>query len=241
MGSINDYGRRPARPTAREEGSWGGPPPGRWKRRLLIQTGAAALLFLAVAAGINADNLLGRSARYIAVTGLSPESGWLWNGADPDVAPVSAPPTEAPAPEVGAEGPGDVVLPGLPLPETAEAPPTFTAPASGVVVTDLAVEASGFSTELGILIQGSQGQSVKAAAEGSVRYLGESEDGFIVELEHSGGFTSVYQGLSQVNVSPGQDLRLGEVLGTTADGEVTFSLLRDGAEVNPLEYLFQQK
>ena len=102
----------------------------------------------------------------------------------------------------------------------------------------MAVSVSGFPTELGILIQGSEGQSVKAAAAGSVRYLGESEDGYIIELTHDGGFSSIYQGLSQVGVTAGQELRLGEVIGSTSDGEVLFTLLLNEEEVNPLEYLF---
>jgi len=228
MGSINDYGRRKQ---IRGEGmDWRRFSGAGWKRRLLLQAGASLLLFLVVAAGINADNLLGRSARYIAVSGVSPENSWLWSGDDPDVAPVTArdpgqeqlDPEQLPEPEAAAE----------------ETMPQFTAPASGVVVTDMAVAVSGFPTELGILIQGSEGQSVKAAAEGSVRYLGESEDGYIIELAHGGGFSSIYQGLSQVGVTAGQELRLGEVIGSTADGEVMFTLLLNDEEVNPLEYLF---
>ncbi|MDO4732548.1 MAG: M23 family metallopeptidase [Bacillota bacterium] len=229
MGSINDYGRRKQ---LRSGGTgWSSFLGEGWKRRLLLQAGAALLLFLLVAAGIDADNLLGRSARYIAVSGISPESSWLWSGLDPNITPVSASeegplqPQPGTLPEAGTgEGDGGV--------------PQFTAPASGVVVTDLAVAVSGFPTELGILIQGSEGQSVKAAAEGSVRYLGESEDGYIIELCHAGGFSSIYQGLSQVGVTAGQELRLGEVIGATADGEVTFTLLLNDEEVNPLEYLF---
>ena len=235
MGSINDYGRRKQ---VRGEGmSWPGSPGKGWKRRLLIQSAASLLLFLLVVAGINGDNLLGRSARYIAVSGVSPANSWLWNGPDPNVSPVAAPdaggtldPEQLPEPEEkgAAENP-----------EAQETEiPQFTAPASGVVVTDMAVAVSGFPTEQGILIQGSAGQSVKAAAAGTVRYLGESEDGYIIELNHGGGFSSIYQGLSQVGVTAGQELRLGEVIGSTADGEIMFTLMLNDVEVNPLEYLF---
>ena len=63
MGSINDYERRKRIPT--EGGGWRGGTGSSWKRRLLIQCAASIVLFLVVAAGINADNFLGRSARYI--------------------------------------------------------------------------------------------------------------------------------------------------------------------------------
>lgn len=229
MGSINDYGRRkPLRGDGFERRS----PRGKsWKRLLLLQGLASLLLFLLVAAGINGENLLGRSARYIAVSGLAPESSWLWQE-DPNVAPVST------GEGLDASVPGQETPDPAQLPEPEETQPQFTAPASGVVVTDMAVAVSGFPTELGILIQGSEGQSVKAAAEGTVRYLGESEDGYIIELSHAGGFCSIYQGLSQVGVTAGQELRLGEVIGSTADGELMFTLLLNDEEVNPLEYLF---
>ena len=244
MGSINDYGRRKRIPT--EGGGWRGGTGSSWKRRLLIQCAASIVLFLVVAAGINADNFLGRSARYIAVSGVSLENSWLWNQEDPNVTPVTSQPgatenrgTETVGTPDATTGTPDATT-GTPDATTgnSDALPQFTAPASGVVVTDMAVSVSGFPTELGILIQGSEGQSVKAAAAGSVRYLGESEDGYIIELTHDGGFSSIYQGLSQVGVTAGQELRLGEVIGSTSDGEVLFTLLLNEEEVNPLEYLF---
>ena len=61
----------------------------------------------------------------------------------------------------------------------------------------------------------------------------------VMEITHSGGFTSVYQGLSDVDVSVGDQVNTGDLIGTTADGELTFSLLLNGTEVNPLEYLFE--
>lgn len=250
MGSINDYGRRKRIPT--EGGGWRGGTGSSWKRRLLIQCAASIVLFLVVAAGINADNFLGRSARYIAVSGVSLENSWLWSQDDPNVTPVTSQPgdtgtTGATIPGVKDPTTGDPSTSdpatgdpttGADATEDSDTLPQFTAPASGVVVTDMAVSVSGFPTELGILIQGSEGQSVKAAAAGSVRYLGESEDGYIIELTHEGGFSSIYQGLSQVGVTAGQELRLGEVIGSTSDGEVLFTLLLNEEEVNPLEYLF---
>ncbi len=214
MGSINDYGRR--RPQFRTGEGHGKI----LAKRLLRQCVAAALFLFLVGAGVGADNLLGDGARYV-VAGVSSESeGWSW---DQDTTEVLAEESLVP-------------------PEEAEEDtmPIFTAPASGVVVTDLAVAASGFPTEEGILIQGSAGQNVKAAADGSVTYVGESEDGYLIQVQHSGGFCSVYQGLTELSVSSGDEVLLGQVLGTTESGELTFSLLKDEVEVDPLEYLFQE-
>jgi|GEM_PF-1860283 len=222
MGSLNDYGGG-RRFRERDLGKKRVFP-----QRLLRQSGLALVLFLLVAAGITADNLWGQGARYVAGDGLAPGNSWInFGGAETAGAPL------------------DSVEPAVPVESNAGSvadsaeEPRFTAPASGVVVTELDVPASGFATEQGILIQGSAGQTVKAAADAEVLYLGESEDGYIVELTHSGGFTSVYQGLSQVDVTAGQQLTIGQAIGVTESGEVTFSLLKDNVEVSPLEYLFQ--
>ena len=50
------------------------------------------------------------------------------------------------------------------------------------MVTDIAVEAGGFATKQGILIQGNAGQSVKAAAAGSIASLDEGIDGIVMEI-----------------------------------------------------------
>ena len=50
----------------------------------------------------------------------------------------------------------------------------------------------------------------------------------------------MYQGLTELSVSSGDEVLLGQVLGTTESGELTFSLLKDEVEVDPLEYLFQE-
>lgn len=222
MGSLNDYGGGRWRASERGQRQRAAFP-----RRLLRQSALALALFLLVAASVTADNFWGAGARYVAGEGLSPVNSWIDFGGSAK-AQAEAVPTE-PAPEEK-EGAG--------LAESSAAP-RFTAPASGVVVTELAVPASGFATEQGILIQGASGQTVKAAADAEVRYLGENEEGYIVELLHSGGFSSIYQGLSTVEISAGQSLKIGEALGVTDSGELTFSLLKDDQEVSPLEYLFQ--
>lgn len=220
MGSLKDYGRyQAAEAPKRKSFPW----------RLLRQTILAAAFFLVIAASITAENKLGEGARYVVGTAVTASSSWV--DFQKDAAPVSASGEDS---QVAKEP-----EPQTPSITESDAVPQFTAPASGIVVTELAVAVSGFSTQQGILIQGAAGQSVKAAAEAEVGYLGESEDGFIVELRHSGGFTSIYQGLSELAIAAGDSVAIGGVIGTTASGEVTFSLLKDGEEVNPLDYLFQ--
>lgn len=246
MGSLNDYGRD--RIYERE--------PRRLRGRLLRQCALAAVFFCAVAALINSEGPLGNAARYVAGPGLAAESSWVdWSGglAPAEAAPggdtetagegeapaAGATPAEAEAPVADAT-PSDGETPAAAEGETpAEGEvPQFTAPASGVVVSDLSVNAEGAAEQQGILIQGSANQKVRAAAAGTVRSVTSESGGFRLELTHAAGFASVYQGLSQVDVAAGDQVALGDLLGTCAGGQLTFSLLRQGGQVDPLEYLF---
>ena len=232
MGSLNDYGRgRNTEPSGRS---------GKWKWLLLWQCAGAAALFFIIGSTIGTDNLLGQASRYVAVTALAEENSWVdFYLDDNSVAPVST--TDAAiSNNNNADSTKDNTADNTDaaLDQSAQQVPRFSAPASGVVVTELAVAASGFATQQGILIQGSPGQSVKAAAAGTVSRAESSDNGYIVEMQHNAGFSSIYHGLSELSVSVGDELNLGHALGTSSSGEVSFSLLKDNAEVDPLEYLF---
>ena len=238
MGSLNDYGRGDGYYKGR---NWHG------RGRLFRQCAFAVLFFCAVAGLIDNDGPLGEAARYVAGPGLAAESSWLKqdggllaaeakpgaavsgdeNGTANQAAPENA--TDGAAPNTAA----DEAAPD----NAAQATPQFTAPASGVLVSDLAAAATD-ENQRGILIQGSEGQRVRAAAAGTVQEL-RSENGlYRLEIAHSGGFTSVYQGLSQIDVALGDQLALGDPVGACAGGRLTFSLLQQGQAVDPLEYLF---
>lgn len=222
MGSINDY-HRLQRGGKKTRGS-------KFRNRILGQISLSLILFLIIAASVGADNIFGDSARYVAGEGIASESSWInFDGLKQDD-------QDGQTPDGTDDGttsdPQDVSSADDAL------PPDFTAPASGIVVTDVAVAAGGFATSKGISIQGSAGQTVKATAGGSVSGVSESGDGYIIELTHSGGFVSVYQGLSEVKVNQGEQVASGDPIGSTADGELTFSLLLNDEEVNPLDYLF---
>ena len=231
MGSLNDYGRGDIYGRRYDKG-------GRRGGRLLRQCLLAAALFCAVAALVGSDGILGEAARYVAGPGLEPTSSWLET--DGGLQQVdTAPDTEtestisAAAAAAATDSGGEA---GTAEGEDAAETPRFTAPASGVVVSEAA--ASGGDTDRGILIQGSAGQRVRAAAAGTVRSVSSDSGLFRLELEHPGGFTSVYQGLSQIDVAVGQQVALGDPVGACAGGELSFSLLRQGEALDPLEYLF---
>lgn len=220
MGSINDY-HRLQRGGNKTRG-------GKFRNRILGQIALSLILFLIIAASVGADNIFGDSARYVAGDGIAEESSWIKFGAKDKAGDEQTP---------GNNGAGDSQTPDVSAADDA-LPPNFTAPASGIVVTDVAVAAGGFATSKGISIQGNAGQTVKAAAAGSVSSVGEGGDGYVIQVTHSGGFVSVYQGLSETKVNQGEQVAGGDPIGSTADGELTFSLLLNETEVNPLDYLF---
>ena len=238
MGSLNDYGRGDG---YHKDRNW------RVRGRLLRQCAFAVLFFCAVAGLIDNDGPLGEAARYVAGPGLAAESSWL--DKDSGLLAAAAKPDSAESPEESGTADGaaaDTATAGTesgaedaagdPEQDPA-ATPRFTAPASGVVVSDLAAAATD-ANQRGILIQGSAGQKVRAAAAGTVQEL-RSENGlYRLEIAHSGGFASVYQGLSQIDVALGDRVSLGDPVGACAGGQLTFSLLRQGQAVDPLEYLF---
>jgi len=189
-----------------------------------LQLGLSVVLVAAVAAFVSTNSLPGQAARYLAGEALSAESSWFTFGREQKALPASA---ELPPPDYDSA--------------VAVSAPKFVAPASGVVVKDLVLDEDGFSSEQGVIIQGMAGQNVRAAAAGEVNYLGESASGFIVEIKHEAGFSSVYQGLSELSISAGQDVPAGDILGLTESGELLFSLFLNGQEVDPLVYLFQQQ
>ncbi|MBO7667668.1 MAG: M23 family metallopeptidase [Firmicutes bacterium] len=237
MGSLNDYGRGDFHSGGRN----------RWGRgRLLRQCAFAVLFFCAVAGLIDNDGPLGEAARYVAGPGLAAESSWLGkdggllaaearpggtvSGGESETAADTDANEEAPAEEAAPDAAENATQDG-------DATPKFTAPASGVVVSDLAAAAAG-EAERGILIQGSAGQRVRAAAAGTVRELRDENGLYRLESAHSGGFASVYQGLSQIDVALGDTVALGDPVGACAGGQLTFSLLLQGQAVDPLDYLF---
>lgn len=184
---------------------------------------ASLALLLGVAGLIGSEGAPGAAARYVVGNGLEAESSWFSFGREQAALPAQAQlPAAAPA---GKD-------------ETA---PKFLAPASGVIIKGMKLDEAGLTSEQGIIIQGVAGQSVKATAAGEVQYMGESESGFIIELVHENGFSSVYQGLSELSLSAGQQVAAGDTIGVTASGELLFALFLNGVEVDPLLYLFQQQ
>lgn len=98
----------------------------------------------------------------------------------------------------------------------------------------------------GIEISLPVGATIKSVADGKVIYAGEVDGEQALVLQHGKYFTS-YSNLSSVNVSAGQEVKAGSVLGksgTSIDGEgiMIFSIMNDkGVQQNPESWLKPQK
>lgn len=96
----------------------------------------------------------------------------------------------------------------------------------------------------GVDISGSMGAPVRTAADGVVAFAGwESGYGKLIVVDHLNGLSTYYAHLSRIDVIPGQEVRLGQVVGGCgATGRVTsphlhYEVRRGGAPVNPYPYL----
>ncbi len=96
----------------------------------------------------------------------------------------------------------------------------------------------------GLLISGSEGTPVRAAAAGRVVYSGSGLRGFgnLLIIKHSNVFLSAYGHNRDVTVSEGQDVILGQTIGSMGLGPgqkpaLYFEIRYNGTPVDPLAYL----
>jgi len=121
-------------------------------------------------------------------------------------------------------------------------------PASGTITSYFGwrpnPDSTGMSLHQGIDIDAAKGDKVVSALDGVVTDVRTSpEYGLVVEVEHAGGFSSVYGHLDSAAVAVDQRVKKGDSLGTVGDsGNATgphlhFELRKDGLEIDPLTIL----
>lgn len=95
------------------------------------------------------------------------------------------------------------------------------------------------------------GANVKAPADGVVEVASILDDdcGGTIKINHAGGFKSGYCHIKKINVSPGQQVRQGDVIGISGGGKddigrgrsdgphLHFTLRKNGELVDPMDYL----
>ncbi|MEX0975476.1 MAG: peptidoglycan DD-metalloendopeptidase family protein [Woeseia sp.] len=129
-----------------------------------------------------------------------------------------------------------------PLPQLpSEPPPPWEWPASGSVAVEFG-ERPGTGT--GILIGGTVGQPVRAAATGRVVYSGSGLIGYgqLIILRHNDTYLSAYGHNASLLVREGEDVRKGQPIATMGEGpgrvpRLHFEIRQNGQPVDPRQYL----
>lgn len=128
-------------------------------------------------------------------------------------------------------------LPPIP---TQPAPP-WSWPVAGKVSVEFG-ERPGTGT--GILIDGTIGEPVKAAANGTVVYSGSGLIGYgeLIIVKHNDTYLSAYGHNESLLVKEGQAIKKGQKIATMGEGpggkpRLHFEIRRNGKPVNPRQYL----
>jgi len=113
-------------------------------------------------------------------------------------------------------------------------------PVSGKVVTNF-IPAQG---KKGINIACRKGENVRASAAGTVAYAGNGLAGYgnLIIIKHNNEFLTAYGNNAKINVSEGQRVKAGQVIGEAGVVDhryigVHFEIRKAGTPVNPLNYL----
>ncbi|HEX5793473.1 MAG TPA: peptidoglycan DD-metalloendopeptidase family protein [Rheinheimera sp.] len=124
----------------------------------------------------------------------------------------------------------------------------LTWPLSGSLLQRFGENRQGGISSRGILIQGSEGEAVKAIADGQVIYADWLKGyGWVIVLDHGAGFMSLYGHNQNLLKQPGARINAGETIALTgmsggqASAGLYFEIREKGEAVNPLLWLTQNK
>lgn len=115
---------------------------------------------------------------------------------------------------------------------------TLFAPAKGSVL----IHFDGVQHK-GVNINTAEYAPVYAMDTGQVIFAGKTADtGLTIQIRHPGGLESLYGGLSEVSVSTGDWMKVGEPIGKASakdqvKGTLYFSVLKEGLPINPSEVI----
>ncbi|MDE8651816.1 murein hydrolase activator EnvC family protein [Novosphingobium album (ex Liu et al. 2023)] len=118
--------------------------------------------------------------------------------------------------------------------------PAYMLPVTGRVVTGFGESGPGRAPSRGLSLAPRANAQAVAPAPGRVAFAGPYRGyGQIVIIEHDGGWTSLVTGLARLDVAVGQMLVAGSPLGVAGPGDpvIGVELRREGAPVNPLQYV----
>ncbi|MDJ0919245.1 MAG: peptidoglycan DD-metalloendopeptidase family protein [Woeseiaceae bacterium] len=129
-----------------------------------------------------------------------------------------------------------------PLPELpSDPPPAWSWPTSGAVSVGFGGKPG---TGTGILIDGSRGQSIRAAASGKVVYAGSGLIGYgqLIIIKHNDTYLSAYGYNASLLVKEGETIAKGQPIARMGEGperkpRLHFEIRRNGKPVNPRQLL----
>ncbi len=129
-----------------------------------------------------------------------------------------------------------------PLPELPTQPsPDWIWPTGGTIGVEFGAKPG---TGTGVLIDGSPGQPIHAAAAGQVVYAGDGLIGYgkLIILKHNETYLSAYGYSASLLVSEGDGIRQGQQIATMGEGpgrkpRLHFEIRRNGQPVDPRQFL----
>lgn len=121
---------------------------------------------------------------------------------------------------------------------------SFAWPVKGNIVSSFGNKANGLYND-GVNIGASKGTKFKATEDGVVAYVGNELRGYgtIILIKHDDNWISAYAHCDSVNVSRGDMVDKGQVIGTVGDSgnvsspQLYFSLRKGREAVDPVKYL----
>lgn len=136
-----------------------------------------------------------------------------------------------------------------------EETPVFKSPLEGEISKEYAKDNLIYSntlkewtTHFGIDIKAEKGSNVKASASGKVKYIkNDPRYGLTIIIEHNNGFETLYSNLLTTDfVSEGEEVKVGQTIGTVGDSAVYeivddshlhFEILKNNENLNPADYI----
>ncbi len=117
----------------------------------------------------------------------------------------------------------------------------FASPIKGVISDDYNAKEKHFAIDIAV----DKDSPVKAVADGTVIFAGfTANTGYVILLEHSQGFISVYKHNSSIYKTQGELVKIGEVIANAGSTGVLstgphlhFELWENGYPVNPTNYI----
>ncbi len=117
----------------------------------------------------------------------------------------------------------------------------FFTPVKGVITTSYNIREEHFGTD----IVSAENELIKATLDGTVVFAGfTTDDGYVVQIQHTNNLMSVYKHLSNITKKTGDYVKAGEpigIVGNTGENSkgphLHFELWYNGFAINPQDYV----